>query len=86
MRAGTDAVYTARYLARVQSDTAALTADPDQPESHENAGPAYLRDRARHYRELAAQQSDPKRATLFRELAASFEQYARTKERRAAHT
>lgn len=81
-RNGGDAVQTARYLRQVQYDTA-LAAIPDEPQDLDNVGPAYLRDRARHYRELATQQPDPKRAQLFRDLAVSFERHAVIKERRA---
>jgi len=82
LRAGTDAVQTARYLQQVQYDTAALAAIPEQPQDLENVGPAYLRARAQHYRDLASRQRDPKRARLFLELAVSFERHARSKERR----
>jgi hypothetical protein len=82
LRSGTDAVQTARYLQQVQYDTAALAAAPEQPQELENVGPAYLRARAQHYRDLASRQRDPKRAQLFLELAVSFERHARSKERR----
>ena len=82
LRVGTDAVQTARYLQQVQYDTASLAAVPDQPQDLENVGPAYLRARAQHYRDLASRQRDPKRARLFLELAVSFERYARSKESR----
>jgi hypothetical protein len=82
LRAGTDAVQTARYLQQVQYDTAALAAVPEQPQDLENVGPAYLRARAQHYRDLASRQRDAKRARLFLELAVSFERHARSKERR----
>jgi hypothetical protein len=86
LRAGTDAVQTARYLQQVQHDTAALAAVPEQPQDLENVGPAYLRGRAEHYRELASQQANAERARLFLELAASFERYARSKEKRTPST
>lgn len=82
LRAGTDAVQTARYLQQVQYDTAALTAVPDQPQELDNVGPAYLRARAQHYRDLASRQRDPNRARSFSELAVSFERHAKSKERR----
>ncbi|HWB51583.1 MAG TPA: hypothetical protein VG651_20915 [Stellaceae bacterium] len=81
LRAGTDAVQTARYLQQVQYDTAALAAVSEQPQDLDNVGPAYLRARAQHYRELAARQTNPKRARLFLQLAVSFERHASRKER-----
>jgi hypothetical protein len=84
LRAGTDAVQTARYLQQVQYDTAALAEVAEQPQDLENVGPAYLRARAQHYRDLASRQQDAKRARLFLELAVSFERHAQTKERRSS--
>lgn len=75
------AIPTVRYLRKIQYDTASLHGLVEDPESHDNAGPAYLRSRAAHYRDLANQQDDPKRAQLFLDLAASFEKYASIKER-----
>lgn len=83
-RQGTSATQTARYLRQVQHETASLLETTEDPQALDNAGPAYLRSRAAHYRELAAQQSDPKRAQLFQDLAASFEKHAFTKERSPA--
>jgi hypothetical protein len=71
-----------RHLRQVQYDTAALAAVSEQPQDLGNVGPAYLRARAQHYRELASRQTNPTRARLFLELAVSFERYARSKERR----
>jgi hypothetical protein len=75
-----DANITARYLKQVQ-DTAARTAIPDDPQQLDNAGPAYLRARAAHFRRLAEQQPDGRRVKLFRDLADSFETQARIRER-----
>lgn len=72
---------TIRYLEQVQLETASNTGVTEDPLNIENAGPAYLRGRAMHYRELAKQQHDPKRAQLFLDLAASFERHAVVKER-----
>jgi hypothetical protein len=74
---------TAEYLRRVQYDTASLIGATDDPNTLDNAGPAYLRSRAAHYRGLAAQQTDAKHRRLFLDLAASFEKHAVTKERRS---
>ena len=76
-----DAIQTAEFIKLVQRDTASFIGGGEDPQSLTNAGPAYLRGRAAHYRELAAQQSDPKRAQLFRDLADSFEKHAEVKER-----
>lgn len=82
-RGGTGELQTARYLRRIQYETASFIGMVEAPESHDNAGPAFLRSRAAHYRELAKQQADPKRAQLFLDLAASFEKHAAIKERSA---
>lgn len=82
LRAGTDAVQTDRYLQQVQYDTVALATIPEQPQDLENVGPAYLRARAQHYRNLGSRDADQKRARSFLELAVSFERHARIKERR----
>jgi hypothetical protein len=78
-----DAVETARYLRWVQFDTVSLVDTAEEPQKLDNVGPAYLRGRAMHYRELAAQQTDPKRAQLFLDLATSFESHAVARERSA---
>jgi hypothetical protein len=81
LQAGANLVHTARYLEEVQRETASRAGANEDPLNVENAGPAYLRARAAHYRELAKQQTDPKRAQLFSDLARSFEAHAIVKER-----
>jgi len=80
-RIGPGAVYTVRYLEQVQYETASRADTNEDPQNIENAGPAYLRGRAAHYRDLANQQTDPKRKQLFLDLAVSFEAHAIVKER-----
>ena len=78
MRAGgTDNLQIARFLKQVQDDTAAADVTTDVPE---DLGPAYLRNRAEHFRSIAKRQADPRRAKLFNDLAASFEKHAHIKE------
>ncbi|MBV8776805.1 MAG: hypothetical protein JO032_05080 [Alphaproteobacteria bacterium] len=81
LRPGTDAVHTAEYLRLLQYEIAG-TAPPETPHDLENLGPAYLRARAQHYRDLATHQRDRQRQRLFRELAASFEKDAARREKR----
>lgn len=71
-----DSLQIERYLKKVQDETTVLGAT-DVPL---DLGPAYLRSRAAHYRGLAKQQTDPHRAQLFNDLAASFEKHAVVKE------
>jgi hypothetical protein len=79
-RPGTDAVETTQYLRMLQYEMAS-TVLPDGPQSMENVGPAYLRARARHFRELAQHQSDRERQRVYQELAASFEESAAKREK-----
>jgi hypothetical protein len=80
-RGGVGIVQTAQYLEQIQYETASVAGANEDPQNLENAGPAYLRGRAAHYRELAKQLDDPRRAQLFRDLATSFERHAIIKER-----
>ena len=77
--AKTDGMTIARLLKRVQEDTAIFT---DTSEVPPDLGPAHLRSRAAHYRQLAGRDVDPKRAKLFQDLAASFEKQATLRESR----
>jgi hypothetical protein len=79
---GAEAMQTAQYLKQVATQDHFGCRGNRHPQSIENAGPAYLRDRAAHYRQLAKQQYDPRRAQLLLDLAASSERYAMVKERR----
>jgi hypothetical protein len=45
-----------------------------------NITPAFLRSRARHYREMAEKGCDPKLAIVYRELAKAFDKEAEAKE------
>jgi hypothetical protein len=73
---------TIRDLWQVQHDTASLATITEDPEHLEHVGPAYLRSRAGHYRDLAAQEANPGRARQFLDFAAAFEQQAVLKEKR----
>lgn len=75
-------VPTARYLSRVQYDTAATAVIAEVPQDFANVGPAYLRSRAQYYRELAEHETDRRRARLFRERAAVFDTDAACREKR----
>jgi len=77
MSPGTDTLQIARFLKRVQDDTAAMEVTTDVPQ---DLGPAYLRNRAAHFRGIAKQQADPRRAKRFNDVAALFEKHARLKE------
>jgi len=81
--AGADTIQTAEYLKRVQDDTASFAAASAETENIDGVGPAYLRNRARHFRELAAQQGDKRRAQLFLDLAATLEKHAALREKRS---
>jgi hypothetical protein len=81
-----DAVSTVEYLQRIQRDTASLAKITEYPQDLDDVGPAYLRSRARHYQELAAQEGNPVRARQFRDLATSFEQHAELKEKPASRS
>jgi hypothetical protein len=84
LRSEAGVVPTARYLKEVQDDTASLAGAAEDPQNLDNVGPAYLRSRAAHYREIAKQQNDLKLAQLFLDLAESFEKHAIVKERSPA--
>jgi hypothetical protein len=49
--------------------------------SNDDVG-AYFRDRAMHYRQMAAEASVPRLAALYRELAAAFDKDVEVREKR----
>jgi hypothetical protein len=65
-------------LTSAQEDAAVVTALVADVPDH--LGPAFLRDRARFFQHAAEREPDPPRAGALRDLAATFEQHARTRE------
>jgi hypothetical protein len=71
------------HLKQIQQDEAELGAIADEGNlmADKDIKPAYLRGRARHYRELAEKAADPYQATLYLELAKAFDKEAAAKDK-----